>query len=614
MEFESILDTRKEILDASKDDNGFVQQSLILDEIMPLLLETKAVDSEDINHSYYLSNTDKLKINGYSINNTGERLQVFLVNEGYKEEFDEDICVSQRSEYEDELKKAIRFVTNALQNKLEDIQESEPVKPLISSLGSKDGFEQFDVVEVFLVTLSATVSYRGNEPRLQSFHLKDEVKSFNYRSENEVVKKNILFVRRIIDLNYIANVYASQGRAEPLKVIFKEVIGEDIEVIKAAEEKEFESYLCVLDASILVDLYRRYSSQLLEKNVRSFLQFKGVNRGIKQTIKSEPEKFIAYNNGLTITATGIKTAFHKKALYMESLEDFQIVNGGQTTASIYFSHKEGLDISKVKVMAKINVAKNNKAKELDDLISKISEFSNSQSRVSKVDLRSRSPKLIKLKSLSESIVTPSGKKWFFERAKGDFNTQARKSTNSVKLKNEFPTERRFTKELLAKYYCAWGETPYLVKKGGEKIFRLFIESIDPEEGIGIEIDRKFYEELIAKVILFRTMEKIYGQGKNAIGQLRSAVVPYSLSIIYKGSNENGFDLDAIWKQETLSEAFKEYLKELLFLINELIKKYSMSDDYGEYSKKEELWTSIKCSSEIKNFIESDYSIKMLFGR
>ncbi|MEI8646627.1 AIPR family protein [Pseudoalteromonas sp. Hal056] len=383
--------------------------------------------------------------------------------------------------------------------------------------------------------------------------------------------------------------------------------------MKAADESEFESYLCVLDAPILADLYKRYSTQLLEKNVRSFLQFKGVNRGIKQTIKDEPEKFIAFNNGLTITATEAKTSFYRKSLYLESLEDFQIVNGGQTTASIYFSNKEGLDISNVKVMAKINIAKTSKSKDLDDLISKISEYSNSQSRVSKVDLRSRSPKLVQLKSLSESVLTPSGKKWFFERAKGDFNTQVRKSTNSQKLKSEFPPKKRFTKELLAKYYCAWGDAPYLVKKGGEKVFRTFIEDIEPEKEAGKEINREFYEHLIAKIILFRTMEEVYGQGKNAIGQLRSATVPYAISAIYLWAKEfeGKFSLEVIWKQEALNVEFKKYLKQLLVLMNDLIKIYSLSDDYGEFSKKEELWEVIKSSSELNEFMNSDLSIKML---
>ncbi|MGB3724796.1 MAG: AIPR family protein [Glaciecola sp.] len=614
MQIDDAKIARDDILNASLDDDGFVEQSVILDEIMPLLLETKVVDSEDISHAYYVSPDNKIKVNGYSINNTGERLQLFIVDESFLNLNSEEYLISQRNVYEEQFKRAVRFVSSALQQKLENIQESEPIRPLTSKLASEEGFVQFDVVEIFLITLSATVSFRGEEPQLRSIHFKEEPKSYTHKTDGKTTKtKEILYVRRVIDLNYLANVFASQGRAEPLKVIFKDVIGRNIEVIKAADESDFESYLCVLDASILADLYKRYSSQLLEKNVRSFLQFKGVNRGLRQTIKEEPEKFIAYNNGLTITATSAKTGYHKKSLYIESLEDFQIVNGGQTTASIYFSSKDGLDISNVKVMAKINIAKNSKAKDLDDLISKISEFSNSQSRVSRVDLRSRSPKLIQLKSLSETVLTPSGKKWFFERAKGDFNTQARKSNNANKLKETFPTERRFTKELLAKYYCAWGDSPHLVKKGGEKIFRLFIESIEPEDSNGIEIDRNFYESLISKIILFRNMEKIYGQGKNAIGQLRSAVVPYSIASIYMWSvlNENQFKLESLWKKEVLSEEFKEYLRQLLVLMNDLIKQYSLSDDFGEYSKKEELWLAIKDSAELNDFFASDYSAKML---
>lgn len=614
MDLSAVLNTREDLLDSSKDENGFIQQSLLIDEVMPLLLETKVVDSEDINHTYYSSNDNKIKINGYSVNSTGERLQIFIVDETYLAKSCNSFYVSQRNVYEEQFKKAIRLASSAFQNKLENIQESDPVKPLIAKLGNEDGLIQFDVIEIFLVTLSATVSFRGEEPQLRSIHFKDEKKNFSYKVVGQNTEyKELLFIRRVVDLNYLANIYASQGRAEPLKVVFKDVIGKNIEVIKAADEADFESYLCVLDAPILADLYKRYSSQLLEKNVRSFLQFKGVNRGIKQTIKDEPEKFIAFNNGLTITATEAKTSFYRKSLYLESLEDFQIVNGGQTTASIYFSNKEGLDISNVKVMAKINIAKTSKSKDLDDLISKISEYSNSQSRVSKVDLRSRSPKLVQLKSLSESVLTPSGKKWFFERAKGDFNTQVRKSTNSQKLKSEFPPKKRFTKELLAKYYCAWGDTPYLVKKGGEKVFRTFIEDIEPEQGEGKDINREFYEHLIAKIILFRTMEDVYGQGKNAIGQLRSAAVPYAISAIYLWSKEfeGRFSLEVIWKQEALNVGFKEYLKQLLFLMNDLIKTYALSDDYGEFSKKEELWEVIKSSSELNEFMNSDLSTKML---
>lgn len=605
MLFQSLIDIRKDFIEQSNDEFGFPQEYALLEAIPQFLVDSKLIDSEDFSASYYSSAPDKIKINGYTINFSGERLQIFLISDDFLSANETDLFVSQRSEYENEFKKAIRFITGAIKGNLDELQDSEPVKPLIAKLRTIEGIKEFDVVEIFLISLSITVLKAGGQFQLKNIHFPDENKTFKVKENGEELTKDILFVRRVIDLNYIANCLASQGRGKPLKVVFKDIIAEDIEVIKAAEERDFESYLCVLEADMLANLYKRYSSQLLEKNVRSFLQFKGVNRGIKSTIRNEPEKFIAYNNGLTITATNAKLYYQKKSWYLSCLEDFQIVNGGQTTASIYFSRKEGLDISKVKVMAKINVAKNNKASELDSLISKISEYSNSQSRVSRVDLRSRSPKLVELKRLSESVMTPSGNYWFFERAKGEFNTRARKDNNPAKLKREYPTERRFTKEVLAKYYCAWGDIPFLVKKGGEKIFRLFIEELEPEDGEGINIDRDFYEKLIAKMILFRGMEKIYGSGKNSIGQLRSAAVPYAIAAIYcftdGNQNSPNFGLEKLWKIETLDEQFKVMLFELLKLMNNLIKQYSLSDDCGEYSKKEELWIAIKSSSELKAF-------------
>jgi predicted ester cyclase len=269
-------------------------------------------------------------------------------------------------------------------------------------------------------------------------------------------------------------------------------------------------------------------------------------------------------------------------------------------------------------MAKINVAKEATDEELEELISNISTYSNAQSRVSKVDLRSRNPQLVRIKSLSESVMTPSGKKWFFERAKGEFNTKLRiAGSNKNRYAKEYPTQRRFSKELMAKYYSAWGNQPHLVKKGGEKIFRYFIEKLTGEGEFKkpININRDFYEELIAKIILFRSLEKIYGSGKNSMGQLRSAAVPYTLSILFMitdaDKKEPSFDLLKIWLNEELESDLEAYLTQLLKLVNELIKKYSESDDYGEYSKKEELWKRISSSREIKEFTSTGDTKKII---
>nr|WP_240923628.1 AIPR family protein [Psychromonas sp. SA13A] len=356
---------------------------------------------------------------------------------------------------------------------------------------------------------------------------------------------------------------------------------------------------------------------MLEKNVRSFLQFKGANKGIRDTIREEPEKFIAYNNGLTITASDIKLTTDKKdkgRIVIESLTDLQIVNGGQTTASIYFSRKEGIDISKVMVMAKINVINQNKPNDLDDLVSKISRFSNTQSRVSNVDIRSRSPQLVAIKQLSESVTTPTRRKWFFDRVKGDFNTKVKLAgSKATQIKKDFPPAMRFSKEQLAKCYCSWGASPYLVKKGGEKIFRQLMESLNGNESTSsLTIDREFYEELIAKIIMFRRLEKIYGQGPYAIGQIRAATVPYAIATLYSQFSENNFDFSSIWNLQALPDDLDSFFGTLLNLINDLIKKYSKSDDLGEYSKKLELWESVVNSKEIGEFYSKVNNQEIIF--
>jgi len=620
MEIDELLKYRVDLSNDSKDEDGFITSQLLLFQILPSMLESKLIDSDDYVECFHSIDKTRVAIEGYSINESNERLQLFVLDKNTTNEdlSFEELCISQRKIYEKSFRGTSRFVRSSINgDMLEKLQDASPVRPLVDFLSSSDGLEQIDVVEIFLISLTATISYRGPEPSTRdNMYFEDENIEVKWTFNGKSNKKKILIVKKIIDLNFLYTVLTSLGNGAPLEVRFEKVIGTGIDAIKAASEEHFESYLCVLPADVLVQLYKRYSTRLLEKNVRSFLQFRGVNAGIKKTISKEPEKFIAYNNGLTITATEVKLSHKKGNLQIQSLTDFQIVNGGQTTATIYFSDKEGLDLSKVNVMAKINVAKNNNIEELDTLISNISRYSNAQSRVSNVDLNSRNPELIKLKTLSNTVITPTGKKWFFERAKGEYQTQVRLAGRRKKnIIKEYPVSRRFSKELLAKYYSAWGNEPYKVKKGGEKIFRHFIENISNNDTSKPKvIDRNFYEITIAKIILFRKMEKLYGQGKNSMGQLRSAVIPYSISILYSYTDETQnyiFNFEKLWKAESLEEDLSIFFRDLMLLMNNLIKKYSISEDYGEYSKKQELWKSIINSDEIKTFMLLTNSLKII---
>jgi hypothetical protein len=612
MKIQEFINYRKELLDSSKDEEGFVQQTQLLSQILPLMVDAKLIDSEDWNDSYFLNTAENLKLNGYTVNESSERLQLFIVDESSIDLTlsDKDLKVSAKSHYDNQFKRVIKFLNKAIKGYLnEDVQDADPIRPLLSQLSSEIGAEQFDVIEIFLVSATATTENRGTIPQPKRIEFEDENILVGFTRNRIRVNKEILIIKKLVDLNFLYDVLISQGNREQLVIDFESLFDYKIEVIKAAEEENFESYLCVLPAQILSDLYKRYSSRLLEKNVRSFLQFKGANKGIRETIRLSPEKFIAFNNGITITSTAKEIESKNGKMFIKSLTDFQIVNGGQTTASIYFTQKDGFSIDKVKIMAKINVALDVTEEGLDSLISDISRYSNSQTKVSNVDLSSRSPQLNKIKALSESIITPSGRKWFFEKSRGEFNTKLRiAGSNKGRVEKEYPKNYRFSKEQLGKYFTAWSDQPYVVKKGGEKVFRYFLEEITGElRGRKVvNINRNFYEELISKIILFTQLEKTYGQGKQSMGQIRSAVVPYAISILYiytDGAKEGKkFNLSNIWKKEKLEDDLIAFFKALMELMNGLIKKYSESDDYGEYSKNRKLWELISVSKEIENFM------------
>ena len=616
MQIEELLDCRNDIINDAKDEDGYVTNPCLLYELLPSMLESKLIDSDDYSECYHEDSKKRINIDGYMINESGERLQVFMMDKKTADQnlLEKELLISERNFYEKKIFAIQSFFKNCMsKNMVETLQDSSPIRALVTKLNSIEGIKDFDVIEIFLISLTATVSFKGATTQPKDIYIANNEFEYRYNEDGISKIKSIMFVNKVIDLNFILRSQITQGKGEPLEVKFDKIIGHGLNALTAADEERFESYLCVLPAKILINLYTLYSTRLLEKNVRSFLQFKGVNAGIKKTIKEEPEKFIAYNNGLTITATSAKISNKKGGIQIQSLTDFQIVNGGQTTASIYFASKEGLNLDKVKVMAKINVAKENNEKNLDQLIRNISEYSNAQSRVSKVDLRSREPQLIQLKKMSNSTMSPTGKFWFFERAKGDYHTQVRfKGKDKMK---EYPPKRRFSKELLAKYYSAWGNEPFKVKKGGEKIFRHFIEELSNGDlNTPVVIDREFYENTISKIILFRDMEKIYGQGKNAMGQLRSAVIPYSLSVLFTytdATSDKKFDMGIIWKNEGLKDDLSLYFEKLMSLINDLIKVYSKSEDYGEYSKKKDLWDDIRNCKEIRTFMTTPLSFQIL---
>ena len=366
--------------------------------------------------------------------------------------------------------------------------------------------------------------------------------------------------------------------------------------------------IAIIPGEALASIYERFGSRLLEQNVRSFLQFNGkINKGIRTTIMKEPEMFLAFNNGIAATADEIELEDSEdgNGKIISVVKDLQIVNGGQTTASIYHTQKKDkADISNIFVQVKLSVVKNKE--KFSEIVSRISEYANTQNKVSVSDLSSNRPYHIELEKLSRNIFTPITDskpiqtKWFYERARGQYKNAILKDGFTPSRKKAFdlknPKHQLFTKEELAKYINAYQEIadgkkilvgPHYVVRGNQKNYVQFINY-----SLEKKLNNVYFEDTIAKAILYRAAEKAYGIKPNAIGDMRYITVPFAVTLL-NCSTKNQLDLYKIWKAQDVSETLKSLFHEMMSAIEPFIKDTAPGGLYGEWAKKEDCWIKVK---------------------
>lgn len=465
-----------------------------------------------------------------------------------------------------------------------------------------DSLEESSEIFDFARTLNTSKDLKDNLVRVNIFIITDGTYNGDIPLQKELNQIPVFF--RVIDLNYLFNI--SEKEYIPIEIDFV-LEGFEVPCIKAdIDIPEYQSYLALIPGSALVSIYERYGARLLEQNIRSFLQFSGkINKGIRNTILKEPHMFLAFNNGIAATADELKLTKTDKGYFIDSVKDLQIVNGGQTMASIYHTwKKDKADIKGIIVQLKLSVIKNKS--NFSEIVSRIAEYANTQNKVSLSDLSSNTPFHVELEKLSRNIWAPpvNGQsyqtRWFYERARGQYkNARLREGNTKAKqrafdMKN--PKKQFFTKEELAKYINAWNEIysdnklvigPYMVVRGSQKNYAQFIAYNIPET-----LDNKYYEDTIAKAILFRTSEKLYGIKPNSIGDMRYITVPYTLSLLsfWKGTEIN---LSDIWKKQNISEQLQTTIYSLMVQVEQFIKKNAPGALYGEWAKKEECWVGLK---------------------
>ena len=400
----------------------------------------------------------------------------------------------------------------------------------------------------------------------------------------------------IWDIDRIFRCVTSGKMRETVEVDFVEMFGRAVPCIENTNSETYSVYLAILDGAMLALLYETHGARLLERNVRSFLQVKGaVNKGIRDTLKDEPEMFLAYNNGISVTAENVEIIRDENGRpSIKQIRDMQIVNGGQTTASIYNAKRDkklDVDLTRIFVQMKLSVIQSPEA--MDDIVPRISAYANTQNKVQIADFSANDPFHRKMEELSRTIWAPaqSGlkpKNWFYERARGQYADHLSRETTTLRKKQFKEDHPCFTKADLAKYENTWDQLPYFVSEGAQKNFRKFTLRLQDRKNF--LPDELYYKRLIAKAVLFRRTEKLV-QEQN-YGGYRANIVTYTIAFLSFKSAQR-IDLEKIWKEQSLSESLEREIVKVSSIVHRLITNPPGGANIGEWCKKEKCWDTIR---------------------
>ena len=423
-----------------------------------------------------------------------------------------------------------------------------------------------------------------------------QAKAKNFRArevQGRTVKLEVMDIERLWR-------HWSEGKPrDELVVNFQEVSGSALPCVYVQDEvADYDYALTAIPGEALRFMYEKYDARLLEANVRSFLSATGkVNRGIRDTLRASPERFMAYNNGIVLVVDEMhlaRTADGSPGIAW--LKGMQIVNGGQTTASIYFSKKKTpeIDLGRVRIPAKVIRLRMDDPVGEEGLISDISKYANSQNSVRLSDLSSNKPFHRRVEQLSLSVYCPDGVgRWFYERATGSYKTMlAREGTTPArlrKLKIDIPFARKITKTDLAKFLNAWERSPHLVSLGAQKNFERFMNGLTAAGEEAQVLDVAAYKHMIAKAIIFKTTHKLV---RPMFAAFQANVTTYTVSVLSKKAGDR-LDLDRIWQEQDISERLRKQIQVWAGEVNDALHATANGRMISEWAKKAECWEAVQ---------------------
>lgn len=482
--------------------------------------------------------------------------------------------------------KVVSFCDDAVTGRLHlDLEESSPAHGLAMSL-----YQQ-----------------RKRLGRLRLYLLTDGVLSARVRDWPEGEVGGIPTEFHIWDINRFHQVYESKTGRDELEVDFTQVVPGGLPCLPASVESDtYRAYLCVIPGKVLADIYEQYGSRLLEGNVRSFLGQRGrINKNIRKTVNLEPAMFFAYNNGIASTASAAEVEESASGLRLTKVTDLQIVNGGQTTATLASALAEkDAGLAWTFVQMKLSVIP---AETSGKYIPLIARWANSQNKVSDADFFSNHEFHRRIEQHARKLRAPAvggaqyRTHWWYERARGTYmNEQAGLTSAQRKaFQLENPRKQLITKTDLAKYENAWRLFPHIVSMGAQKNFLAFSNYASEEwEKNADQFNEEYYKRVVVKAMLFRRTEELVSAQPWYQGGYRANIVAYTIAkfshLIMFESIGKVFDFKAAWNSQGLTPAVERQLT----LIAEKVFDVIVAPQGGfqnvtEWCKKEICWQRVR---------------------
>ena len=416
---------------------------------------------------------------------------------------------------------------------------------------------------------------------------------------------------QIWDIDRLFRVCCSEQGRQIIEIDFRQYCPEGIPCLEAStvSTDQYSSYLGVIPGSVLADIYDRYGSKLLEGNVRSFLSTKvAVNKKIRATILNTPQMFFAFNNGISATALDVDIENTDHGKFITYARDFQIINGGQTTASISNArYKDKADLSEIYVQMKLTAIDESSPEESDELIRNISRSSNSQNKVSDADFFASHPFHRRMEQISRLMFAPATDgaqyetKWFYERARGQYLQEQMRLTPAKKKQFELqnPKNKVIKKTDLAKVQNTWRGFPHTVSKGAQTNFASFAEYIDEQWTANDEqFNDRYFQSTCALILMFQFLERQITRQSWYEGGYRANVIYYTVAQFHRLVKQqfpgSDLDLSIIWNRQGLPEPIESSLLALSELVFERItdpKRKIMN--VTQWCKRLECWETVK---------------------